>query len=160
MQRQVLVVLGLVLRRVVAQHLGQDLLGVLQPFGHFGVVTLEGVAEGEVGPVLVLVEVLDELPVGTKEDLGLVLEDHLDDLVGETEHNGLFGLHPLLHVDLRRGTGRGSRYGWLLQVVLEVGQQGVFLGQGGREVLTRVPLELFLALGVSGHVEERGGGVL
>lgn len=62
----------------------------------------------------------------------MILEVDLDNFVGESEHDCVFGAHPLLDVDRAAGGRRSLLFlvlGHTLQVTLEVLQEGYFLVQ-------------------------------
>ena len=78
--------------------MGQYVLGVLESLGHLSVVAVQGLAERHDRALTLLVHVRDQTVVRVQEDLCVVLEVHLDDFVAQTEHDGVAGPHPLLHV--------------------------------------------------------------
>ena len=51
------------------------------------------------GPLTLLVHISDKSVVRVEQNLSVVLEVDLNDFVAETEHDGMAGPHPLLHVD-------------------------------------------------------------
>ena len=85
--------------RIVIQHVGQDVLRILQPLGHLLVVRVERLAEGHDRPFALFIHVGHQSVVRVQQYLGMVLEIHLHDLIRQAKHNGMAGPHPLFHVD-------------------------------------------------------------
>lgn len=77
----------------------QDILRVLQPLRHFRVIAVKRLVEGHGRPLTLLVDIGDVPVLRVEQDLSVVLEVHLNDLVAEAEHDGVFCPHPLLHVN-------------------------------------------------------------
>ena len=50
-----------------------------------------------------LVHIGNQSALRIKEDLSVILEIHLDDLVAEPKHDGVFSSHPFLYVHWRIG---------------------------------------------------------
>jgi hypothetical protein len=94
---------------IVVQHVSQDVLGILQSLGHFGVVALESMVQGQSLSFTLLVDVGHQSALRIQQDLCVVLEVHLHDLVAQSEHNSMLRSHPLLNIDwrhrLRQGLG-------------------------------------------------------
>lgn len=143
-----LVVLAVLVGRRVVDHMGKYLFGVVESLLHFLVAALEGSGKRVVAAFCLLVDVGEHLELRGEDDLGLVGEVDLHDLVGETEENGVAGLHPLLEV-YQGSVGVVHHLFWLflvqvllvglfLQVVLEVLQQGHLLVQFLRVVVQGV----------------------
>lgn len=86
----------------------QDVLGVFQALGHLLIVGVERLTQWHNGPLTLLVHVSDQSVIRVEQDLGMILEVNLYNFVAETEHDGVTGAHPFLHVD---------RAGWRLQVL-------------------------------------------
>lgn len=93
---------------IIVQHVSKDVFRVLQPLCHFGVVTVQGLVQRHRGSFTLLVNVGHKSVLRIQKDLGVVLEVHLDNLVAKSEHDGMLGSHPLLHV-------HGSW--WILELV-------------------------------------------
>lgn len=78
------------------KHMGEYLLGVLESLGHLSVLIVEGSGEGVLGSLTLETEVGNLLQLARQNYLRLVSEVHLHNLVTQSEHYGVFGLHPLL----------------------------------------------------------------
>lgn len=83
---------------ILVEHVGEDILGVLQAFDHLQVGALHGCVERIRIALPTLVDVGDYLGLAAQHDFSVVLEVDLHHLVGEAEHDGMAGAHPLLHV--------------------------------------------------------------
>jgi hypothetical protein len=79
--------------------MGQDILSILKPLDHFKVRGFHGAAQGIRLLLATFVDVNDEFCLRTEHYFGVILEIHLNDLVGEAEHDGVACAHPLLYVD-------------------------------------------------------------
>ena len=121
-------------QRIHAQHVGQDILGVLQPLGHFDVVALQSLVQGHRRPLSFLVDISDESALRVQQDFSVVLEVNLHDLVAKPEHDCVLSSHPLLDV-------YGPREGLKPEgcVLLPLNQLLLFLGVEG---LLQVALEV------------------
>lgn len=94
------------------------------------------------------VDECDKAAARAQDQLGLVLEQHLDDLVRVTEEDGLLGPLPLFDVDkmvsvyclahwsalLREGELEGLELLVAIEVALEVLQEDHLLGDGVRVI--------------------------
>ena len=79
--------------------MSKDVLGVLQSLGHLGVVAIQGLVEWHGLSLTLLVHVGNISVLRVEQDFSVVLEVDLNNLVAESEHNGMFGTHPFLDVD-------------------------------------------------------------
>ena len=86
-------------RCIVIQHVGQNVLRILQPLGHLLVIRIKGLAKWHDRPLTFFVDVGDETIVRVEQDLCMVLKVHLYNLIRQTEHDGVPRAHPLLNVD-------------------------------------------------------------
>jgi len=114
------------------EHVCKNIFGVLESLAHFHVGAFECVAEGVCTSAAFLVDVGDHTSLGAEYDLGVVLEVDLHDFVGEPEHNGVLGAHPLFDLDLAFRGGGLDELDVLVaavQLALEVLQQRDFLVQ-------------------------------
>lgn len=108
----------------------QDLLGVLQALGHLCVPALEGAGERMLALLAFEIDVGHQFLLTGQDDLCFVGEVDLDYLVAESEHDGVFGLHPLL--DVAAGSLRwrfliGLSLGICIEIVAEMLEQGNLL---------------------------------
>lgn len=97
-----------VLLLVVIEHVSQDIFGVLQSLGHLCVVRIESLIKWHRRSVTLLVDIGYVSILRVEQDLSVILEVNLHDLVAQTEHDGMLGPHPLLHV---------NRSWWILKLV-------------------------------------------
>jgi hypothetical protein len=81
------------------KHVGQNIFCVLQSLDPFLVWALHGGTQGIVGPLALLINVRNDLGLWAEHNFCLILEVYLDDLVRETEHDGVTGSHPLLYIN-------------------------------------------------------------
>ncbi len=79
----------------------KDVLGVFESLGHLSIVTLQCMVQREGLSLSLLVHIGDQSALRIKEDLSVILEIHLDDLVAEPKHDGVFSSHPFLYVNRR-----------------------------------------------------------
>lgn len=107
------------------KHVCEDIFGLLESLGHLHVVGLQRTRERVGGAQPLLVHLGDHPGLAGENDLCLVLEVHLHDLVGEAQHDGVLGPHPLLDLD-------GSA---LVVLILGLVDLGVLTIQLGAEVL-------------------------
>jgi len=70
-----------ILLLIIVQHVRQDILCVLQPFGHFGVVAIQGLVQRHRGAVALLVHVGNVPVLRVQQNFRMVLEVNLHDLV-------------------------------------------------------------------------------
>ena len=77
----------------------QNVLGVLQPLGHFGVVTIESLVERHGTPLTFLVDVGHVPVLRVEQNLGMILEVNLYNLITEPKHNSMLRPHPLLNIN-------------------------------------------------------------
>lgn len=80
----------------------EDIFCVLQSLGHFLIARFEGRGEWELQSLMLLVHVCYHAKLRAEDDFRLVLENHLDDLIAQAEHNRMLRSHPLLNVDASR----------------------------------------------------------
>ena len=88
-----------VLLLIVIEHVCQDILGVLQPLCHLGVVAVESLVQGHRRSVSLFVNIGYISILGIQQDFRVILEVDLHNFVAQTEHDGVLGPHPLLHVN-------------------------------------------------------------
>ena len=88
-----------VLLLIVIEHVRQDILGVLQPLRHLSIVAIESLIQWHRRSVSLFVNIGYISILRVKQDLRMVLEVNLHNLVAQTEHDGVLGPHPLLHVN-------------------------------------------------------------
>jgi len=81
--------------------MGKDLFSVLETLSHFSIGTFQGCSEGVVTSFSFLVDIGYHLILGTKMDFRLIGKVYLNYLVTQSEHDGMTGLHPFLHIDRR-----------------------------------------------------------
>jgi len=93
---------------VVVQHVGQNILGVLQPFRHLCVIAIECLIQRHGGSLALLVDICYIFVFRIQKYLSVILEVNLDDLVAQSEHNCMLGPHPFLDINAAR---------WILQLV-------------------------------------------
>ena len=86
-------------RHVGVQHVRQNIFSVLETLDHFQVGGLHGAIERVRASFALFVYVGDDLGLRAEHDLGVVLEVHLHNLVGKSEHDCVARPHPLLDVD-------------------------------------------------------------
>ena len=84
---------------VVVQHVGQDILGVLQSLGHLSVIAIQGLVQWHGRPLTLFVDVSDISIFRVQQNLSVVLKVYLYNFVAEAEHDGVLRSHPLLDVD-------------------------------------------------------------
>lgn len=78
----------------------QNLLGVFESLGHFGVLAVKGCCQWVLTSLALEIDVCDEFLFRRQDNLRLVSEVDLDNLVTQPEHDGMLGLHPLLDIDI------------------------------------------------------------
>ena len=93
---------------VVVQHVGQNILGVLQPFRHLCVIAIECLIQRHGRSLALLVDICYIFVFRIQKNLSVILEVNLDDLVAKSEHNCMLGPHPFLDINAAR---------WILQLV-------------------------------------------
>ena len=115
----------------------------------------------------------DKAAARAQDQLGLVLEQHLDDLVRVAEEDGLLGPLPLLYVDkmvsvrclahwsvlLREGELEGLELLIAIEVALEVLQEDHLLGDGVR-VIEEIKLRHLVRYALSRLAVGVGRGLL
>lgn len=84
---------------ILIEHVSQDVLGVLEALDHLQVGALHGCVERVGVALTTLVDVGDDLGLTAQHDFSVILEVDLHHLVGEAEHDGMAGAHPLLHIN-------------------------------------------------------------
>ena len=100
--------------RIIVQHVSQYVLGILQSLSHFCIVAVQGLTERHDGTISLLVHIGHQSIIRIQQDLCMVLEVYLYDFVAQTEHDGVAGPHPLLHV--HRAWSRSVL--WITKLVL------------------------------------------
>jgi len=91
--------LSIQVSRVLVQHVGQDVLSVLQTLHHLEVSRLHGRIQRVGASLSALVDVGDDLSLRAEHDFGVVLEVDLHHLVGKSKHDSMSSAHPLLDID-------------------------------------------------------------
>lgn len=87
-----------VLLLIIIEHVGQDVLRVLETLRHLRIVAVEGLVQRHRRSLALLVYVGHVPILGVEQDLCVILEIDLDYLVAESEHDGVLRPHPLLDV--------------------------------------------------------------
>ena len=106
------------------------MLSVVEPFGHFIIAALESCRQREVQALILLVDISDCTCLRVKDDLSVVKEDHLDNLVAQSEDDSVLGSHPLLHQNRVLSILNNLRFILFhiaLKITLEVLHQSDFL---------------------------------
>ena len=80
------------------EHVGQNFLCVLQPFGHLCVLAIKGSGKRILASLSFQVDVSHQLLFTWKNNFSLVGKVHLNNFVAESEHDCVLGLHPFLDI--------------------------------------------------------------
>lgn len=80
------------------EHMSQDLLRVLQPLGHFGVLAIQSSSQWVLAPLALQVDICHQFLLARQDDFCFVSKVDLYDLVAEPEHDSVFCFHPFLDV--------------------------------------------------------------
>ena len=99
---------------IIIEHVGQDVLGVLEALRHLCVVAVQGLVERHSRSLALLVDIGHVSVLGVEKDLSVVLEVDLHYLVAQSEHDGMLGSHPFLDIN---GAGRVLQLVSLIQFV-------------------------------------------
>lgn len=92
-----------VLLLIIIEHVGQDVLCVLETLRHLRIVAVEGLVQWHRRSLALLVYVGHVPILRVEQDLCVILEIDLDYLVAESEHDCVLRSHPFLDV---HGAGR------------------------------------------------------
>ena len=84
---------------VVVEHVRQDVLCVLQSLCHFIVSAFESFVQRHGHSLVLFIDIGYLSAVRVQQDLRVILETYLNYFIGEAEHDGVLGLHPLFDVD-------------------------------------------------------------
>lgn len=86
---------------VICKHVSEDILCIFETLWHFCVRAFQSSRERIVSTSSLAINVSDHFIFRRQENFCLVLEANLHNLIGETEHNSVFGLHPFLDIHVR-----------------------------------------------------------
>lgn len=84
---------------IVVQHVSKNIFCVLESLGHLCVVAVKSLIEWHCRSFALLVHIGHKSIFRVQEDLRVVLEVNLNNLVAESEHDGVLGPHPFLNVN-------------------------------------------------------------
>ena len=99
---------------IIIEHVGQDILRVLETLRHLRVVAVQGLVQWHRRSLALLVHIGHVPILGVEQDLCVILEVNLDYLVAKPEHDRVLGSHPFLDVN---GAGRVLQFVGLVHFV-------------------------------------------